>query len=344
MGRYSFQRSTICPFCARIMKSGGGRHIYSCKQRPIAMENNDVIFQYCKTNFPEISNKDTLNTEYNVNLLSLPDLEKKYGIPGGKVIALLDYFGLHRRNSSEGCLLCAQPKIKATCLKKYGALNVLSKNTIIYHKRNLNVMNKYGVDNVSRLYDIKKKLVDDNTFIERYGMRRIELRSLQSAYAWTNKTEHEKEEWLRKSIWSRCDIVISSRTISKLEYKVCKALDIINIPYITQFRLIEKKLYRFYDIKLLYSNVIIEVNGDYYHANPVLYDSNDVINYPGKDMIASDVWKNDYDRKVLANSYGYKVIYVWEYDMGKMNSIELSKYLYEKLKFDNIWDDSYEGM
>ena len=36
----------------------------------------------------------------------------------------------------------------------------------------------------------------------------------------------------------------------------------------------------FYDIKLLYTNIIIEINGDFYHANPAYYKHNDSYTYP----------------------------------------------------------------
>ena len=57
--------------------------------------------------------------------------------------------------------------------------------------------------------------------------------------------------------------------------------------------------------------IIIEVNGDHWHANPDLYNPNDVIG--GKSgMTAEEIWAKEEKRTEVLEKSGYKVVVVWE--------------------------------
>lgn len=66
---------------------------------------------------------------------------------------------------------------------------------------------------------------------------------------------------------------------------------------------------------------IIEFNGDFWHANPALYDETSIIKIPSKKGIvlteAGEIWKNDKVRLSILQSLGYKVHIVWEKDYKK---------------------------
>jgi hypothetical protein len=55
-------------------------------------------------------------------------------------------------------------RIEKTNLKKYGAINPLSKGTVSYEKRNKTVKEKYGVDNVFQHTGVKEKIRNSGAF------------------------------------------------------------------------------------------------------------------------------------------------------------------------------------
>lgn len=67
------------------------------------------------------------------------------------------------------------------------------------------------------------------------------------------------------------------------------------------------------DIKV--GNKIVEYNGDYWHANPNLYDAS----YHNKsvNMTASEIWERDGRRHSIMETNGYSIMVVWEHDYNK---------------------------
>jgi G:T-mismatch repair DNA endonuclease (very short patch repair protein) len=63
-------------------------------------------------------------------------------------------------------------------------------------------------------------------------------------------------------------------------------------------------------------NIIFEIQGDKWHANPNIYKPNDLITglWVGE-LTASEIWKRDEIRKKHMESFGYTVYYIWEYDI-----------------------------
>lgn len=62
-------------------------------------------------------------------------------------------------------------------------------------------------------------------------------------------------------------------------------------------------------------NVGVEFYGNYWHANPLLYESDEEINYFGTKMFAKEVWQKDESREdFMSKKYGIKFINVWESD------------------------------
>lgn len=67
------------------------------------------------------------------------------------------------------------------------------------------------------------------------------------------------------------------------------------------------------DLVSLNSKLVIEIYGDYWHCNPILYKST----YFNKsiDMSAEEKWLLDFNRVKLIREMGYKVIIFWEKDL-----------------------------
>ena len=66
----------------------------------------------------------------------------------------------------------------------------------------------------------------------------------------------------------------------------------------------------FYDA--CYKNILIEINGDYWHCNPVKYKST-FIN-KSKHKTAAELWEHDNNKNLCAENAGYKCYTIWEYD------------------------------
>ena len=73
------------------------------------------------------------------------------------------------------------------------------------------------------------------------------------------------------------------------------------------------------------SKIIVEVNGDYWHANPKKYDSNEIISYPKGFKSASSVWNKDKDRIRFFEKEGFKVFIIWESDMKDNSYLNIFK-------------------
>lgn len=80
----------------------------------------------------------------------------------------------------------------------------------------------------------------------------------------------------------------------------------------------EHKRYFRYDFVDHDNKICIEFHGDHYHANPALYEADDILYARGVvGYIASDVWKTDAIKKRVAVNRGFRFIEVWEMDWDK---------------------------
>ena len=97
---------------------------------------------------------------------------------------------------------------------------------------------------------------------------------------------------------------------SKLEtYFRVNILEALNIEYIQQYKL--SAVGRYYDFYLPKYNILIECDGDYWHADPKKYKKED-LNAIQKRNIRVDEQKNKY-----ALMYGYVLLRFWEKDVYK---------------------------
>jgi len=68
----------------------------------------------------------------------------------------------------------------------------------------------------------------------------------------------------------------------------------------------ELETYLIYDIK--HNNCIVEFNGNYWHADPKIYNHDHMIRHRS----AQEIWKRDEIKIKLAKELGYNVIVIWE--------------------------------
>lgn len=213
------------------------------------------------------------------------------------------------------------------------------------------LLNKYGVDNVSKLEDIKKKKMEtyiskftskeeanktkssellegfkeylkDEQRVEaamdktrqalllKYGVDNVakipEVRKINSMKSKEYMQSFTKEQRRDITLNARKAVVSRGGGLSKPEKFVRSCLENNNYKFETN-KFIEK-----YNFDIVFEDkIIIEVNGDMWHANPLYYLADDLIMNKRK---ASDIWLKDKIKKEAVEALGYKVIYVWEHE------------------------------
>ena len=243
-------------------------------------------------------------------------------------------------------------KRKRTMLDKYGAENPYASN-IIKDKIKQTHLKKLGVEHPSKSQLVQKKrsnnykikrendpsihqhFIDSNrkTREERYGdpnYRNIE----KQKETIRKKTESEKqiilykrEQTNLKKYGVKCVLRIAHHpsSISKLSLRVKNILELAGIPfemeYQIEFNNSERETYRAYDFK--FDKIILELNGDYFHANPAIFKPDDIIRIRKEDFLAKDLWEGDLKKRQLAESHGFTVKYLWEREMKKMSDDEI---------------------
>lgn len=309
-------KERYCPFC-ELKLTNGGRHIYTCKKRNISLTKEQIKLKFLQYNFGENILENICN-DYQ-KLYSLPMLNKKYnGIDNKSIIFLLSLKNIPIRSISESSKKISIEKFKKTCLKRYGVENPSQSNDI-KNKKEQTFLNHYGVDNIWKLQGYNKKCAELHPESHCEHMKKLcEGRN----NFWNNITKEQLNELVKKISKTKEKNGFFN---SKLENRFCEILNSLNISYIRQFHL--KGSTHPYDFRLLNTKIIIEINGDYWHANPLKYNENDYIQYPRIGLIkVKDVWENDKKYINHANNCGFKVINIWEDTMNKMTNEELSNY------------------
>ena len=74
---------------------------------------------------------------------------------------------------------------------------------------------------------------------------------------------------------------------------------------------------RMVKLDYLLNGKVIEFNGDYWHANPSIYHSGDLIDIHNELKTVDDIWEADAKRNKAIEDLGYEVKVVWEEDYEK---------------------------
>jgi G:T-mismatch repair DNA endonuclease (very short patch repair protein) len=102
--------------------------------------------------------------------------------------------------------------------------------------------------------------------------------------------------WYRLSIEKEVAALISS-----LGYSVKTQFHIPGVSY-------------FYDIYIPAMNLIIEYQGDYWHANPRKYAAETKLKIRGTTAMVDDIWSRDAQKRKAAEDRGYAFACIWEMD------------------------------
>jgi len=125
---------------------------------------------------------------------------------------------------------------------------------------------------------------------------------------WT-KTHSHTSETIEK--------IFSKRSINKLEKFVSSILDENNIKYQQQFFIKTKEgVCKSYDFKIKNTNILLEIDGDYWHGGPGLQKHF----YKVEETKHNDMLKNQ-----LALENNFNLIRIWESDIYSQPSIIMDK-------------------
>lgn len=182
-----------------------------------------------------------------------------------------------------------------TNLKNYGYRNNFQSPTT---KKTL--AKRYGKDitNVFQLESVKQK--SKQTLIEKYGVENpVDLPSYRRNNG-SRSIPHKRIE----NILDKYNIVYISENIEGINFNRYN-------------RSLKRKYNPRPDIIIPENQIIIEIYGDTYHANPKKYKPNDIIITWDGELCAKDIWKKDKIRFNHLKSFGYKVYCLWVSDIQK---------------------------
>jgi len=114
-----------------------------------------------------------------------------------------------------------------------------------------------------------------------------------------------------------------SNRVTKLHKKIKAALELNNLGFKSE-QLVDKY---FADELNENKKIIIEINGDYVHANPKIYKEDEIIRLPNSCYTAKEKWEADRNKKEKLESLGYTIIVVWESDDLEQKRKELHELL-----------------
>lgn len=336
----------ICHICQKNVSRMP--HYKECKQK--TQNKKEFLFDILNFNHKilcqnsgELLNK--IYTEENYSILDI--VEYLNGdISSTQIYFLLEKFNIPKKGlKGSANSKRTREKYKQTCIEKYGTENSLSKGSKPYEKRNKTVKEKYGVDNVFQLEKVKDKL--NQTILDTYGSLRThnshkQKETLKNKSLETKLEHYKKISIAHKKRWETytdeqkysiiAKLLKNNQSknfyiINKLESKISNALVQIGFPFEFSYFIQRRQ----FDFKIG-NNIIIEVQGDYWHANPKFYKENEVINYPKRKCKAKEIWENDKKKKLIAEKYGYEVLYIWEDEVKYLTENEIVYLINNKIE------------
>lgn len=268
----------------------------------------------------------------------------------------------HLSNTNNGYFLhcsnkCAQldsevqSKIELTKLKKYGDKKWNNSKQIVstYSSRHGGIgfasnkvreltrkrlLEKYGSEtynNVEKIKETKQVRYGDENYANHQKYVETCIKKYGVTNYWASKECREKCNSLDSRIkaWNtRCkNGNLKSSSYEDIIYNYIKTI------YSDEIVRNDRKALDGYelDIFLPKLNLGIEINGDFFHANPLFYTAVDTVNLPGKGKVyATQIWERDFRKIKLAKCKNINVITVWSNDIDE-NLLSVQNMLGEEI-------------
>ena len=205
-------------------------------------------------------------------------------------------------------------KIKSTNIERYSVENPM-RNETVRDKTRKTSLERYGTDNPLKNETVRSKA--ENTCIEKYGVinpfysediqNRIKAENLEKYGATYPFQSYEIQEKIRKSFLKKYGR--PNFRFSNMESEVVSYIEEIydgEIIKNDRSALRGKEI----DIFIPELNIGFEINGDYWHMNPAIYDKNSFNGVIGK--YASEIWKRDSEKIRIASEKNICLYIIWE--------------------------------
>ncbi len=205
----------------------------------------------------------------------------------------------------------------------------LDKQSVImrYDERRLNGMRKtfkteeYRTAQSLRMKEVVKDMPNGVMYQIRSGSAHHHY-GLSNYQRWINKDGIEVANIKLQNWKDNCKIPGKSKNTSG-EVLLKTILEKNNITYIHQYNKISIYYVDFY---LPDYNLVIEVQGDYWHCSPLKHKSTDYVNFPGRpNTRVSDVWDADKKRFMKIESLGYNIVGLFSHELNENTILEVLK-------------------
>jgi G:T-mismatch repair DNA endonuclease (very short patch repair protein) len=303
-----------CNLCLKKISSKAiGAHKRSCTVYSAEIEKINRLLT-----FDFLNQKITIEKQ---SALSIANSINPKVISAGFIINAAKKLGIKTLSVSESLGLdSVKKKREATVLDKYGDTNVLGGKSSLIEKRNNTVKEKYGVDNVFQLESTKEKM--KKTYLKKYGVD-----SVNRVYEIKKKSQATVEKNVGMP-WTYYMLKRQSEKnrITKPHLAVENILNNKNISFVREpedlFKssadngINSRKYFYLPDIWIPSKNVVIEIYGDFWHANSKFYKESDILKMHKKSHMAGDIWQKDAKRISDIESCGIRVLIVWENEIN----------------------------
>jgi len=199
-------------------------------------------------------------------------------------------------------------------------------DTMRYYKIKLRNTSESTINRIERDGLWNKGLTKyDHPSIMKYAKQRLGKNNPYYTAPGFRKREKRNLEILKKA-WGSFH---SNRDPASTEKRMAKILDDNNIFYIRNFSLNfyknGKTKWRLFDF-LIEGRLLLEMQGNYFHANPKMYSPEDrIVVAKSSRKMAKDIWEYDRVKKQLGVDSGYKTEELWEDDFVGMSDKEVVK-------------------
>jgi G:T-mismatch repair DNA endonuclease (very short patch repair protein) len=266
---------------------------------------------------------------------SFMDIEKEYSCSRGIIKNLLVAQGISIRTNSESKKTKQYiDKYTNTIEDRYGVNNI-SKLESIKRNKEETTMKNYGFKYSFSDENIRKNAHDKidysingekikKAFFKKYGVgnpsqvKEINDRIIKSHKKYFEKfTDDEKRRITEKA----------RRALnyeSKVQLRVQEIINSLSATYTAN-----AFLYAYNFDFLFKCKAILEIQGEFWHANPNNYLPNDILL---GDLKAKDVWDKDKRKKEKVEKHGYKVFYLWENEINNMSDEDIKKFISNMFK------------
>lgn len=338
----------ICPYTKQEISNFASYLLKESAKRKISMPQLKILV--LQETFGSLINKDSLYDLYIIREFSFLDFKEKYGLLDKDLKFLLDYFNIPKRSLSES-KKTARTKQK---IKENLGVENISQLKSVQDKRKKTCLDKYGVDNIWKAPEYFSKYCQDKDYSNNYLKNLSKEERIENGKkAWGNKSEENKKifsqfhskrmllrwgkltkeerklsnlhlkKWYDSLSEDEKEKIIKERhsrlnkRVSKLETKVFKITLELGFKSISQYEIEGLK----YDIFIPELNLVIEINGDYWHANPKYFQSEDFLNMNSKLKTAQELWDRDRIKLDKAINKGYKTIVIWEDEINSQENL-----------------------